>query len=106
MVDYIGIVLMNGPQWNSLSAETYTLAVGVNLCTISENCDINKRRSPLLPSPKNLRTAPPPPPTLWSRISAVSFSPTGRASSTLVRASTLGASRFSRMAPSSATARC
>ncbi|TDZ35545.1 hypothetical protein CTRI78_v011473 [Colletotrichum trifolii] len=53
-----------------------------------ENRDINKRRSPLLPSPKNLRK--PPPQTLWSRSSAVSLSPTGRASSTLGRASTLG----------------
>ncbi|KZL68950.1 exo-beta- -glucanase [Colletotrichum incanum] len=55
LVDYIGMVLMNEPQWDSLSAELYTLAIGINLYTISENCDINKRRSPLLPSLKNQR---------------------------------------------------
>lgn len=49
MVDYIGMVLMNEPQWDALSAELYTLAIGLNLYTISENCDINPRRSPLLP---------------------------------------------------------
>ncbi|KAH8766071.1 PLC-like phosphodiesterase [Diaporthe sp. PMI_573] len=49
MVDYIGMVLMNEPQWDALSAELYTLAIGINLYTVSENCDINKRRSPLLP---------------------------------------------------------
>ncbi|KAK7447955.1 hypothetical protein Landi51_06758 [Colletotrichum acutatum] len=60
LVDYIGMVIMNEPGWDSLSAELYTLAIGLNLYTISENCDISKRRSPLLPSPKNLRKPPSP----------------------------------------------
>ncbi|KAK2035410.1 PLC-like phosphodiesterase, partial [Colletotrichum zoysiae] len=60
LVDYIGMVLLNDAQWDSLSAELYTLAIGLNLYTISENCDINKRRSPLLPSPKNQRRPPSP----------------------------------------------
>ncbi|KAK1590791.1 uncharacterized protein LY79DRAFT_686694 [Colletotrichum navitas] len=46
LADYIGIL--------------YTLAIGLNLYTISENCDINKRRSPLLTSPKNQRRPPKP----------------------------------------------
>jgi len=57
MVDYIGMVLMNAPGWNELSAEMYTLAIGLNLYTISENCDINERRSPLLSSNKGMRIA-------------------------------------------------
>ncbi|EXF84119.1 hypothetical protein CFIO01_05622 [Colletotrichum fioriniae PJ7] len=60
LVDYIGMVIMNEPGWDALSAELYTLAIGLNLYTISENCDISKRRSPLLPSPKNLRKPPSP----------------------------------------------
>ncbi|KAK1973960.1 PLC-like phosphodiesterase [Colletotrichum cereale] len=55
MVDYIGMVLLNEPQWNSLSAELYTLAIGLNLYMLSENCIMNTRRSPLLPSRKNSR---------------------------------------------------
>jgi hypothetical protein len=31
MVDYIGMVLMNEPGWDDLSAELYTLAIGMNL---------------------------------------------------------------------------
>ncbi|KIL88481.1 hypothetical protein FAVG1_08562 [Fusarium avenaceum] len=50
MVDYIGMVLMNQPGWDDLSAELYTLAIGMNLYLVSENCDINDRRSPLLES--------------------------------------------------------
>jgi hypothetical protein len=50
MVDYIGMVLMNEPGWDDLSAELYTLAIGMNLYLVSENCDINDRRSPLLES--------------------------------------------------------
>jgi hypothetical protein len=48
MVDYIGMVLMNEPGWDDLSAELYTLAIGMNLYLVSENCYINDRRSPLL----------------------------------------------------------
>ncbi|WQF90322.1 Putative PLC-like phosphodiesterase, TIM beta/alpha-barrel domain superfamily [Colletotrichum destructivum] len=56
MVDYIGMVLMNELEWDALSAELYTLATGLNLYPISENCNINpERRSPLLPSSKNSR---------------------------------------------------
>ncbi|KAL2292152.1 hypothetical protein FJTKL_10796 [Diaporthe vaccinii] len=48
MVDYTGMVLRKEPQWDALSAELYTLAIGLNLYTVSENCKINPRRSPLL----------------------------------------------------------
>ncbi|KAK1714214.1 hypothetical protein BDP67DRAFT_577364 [Colletotrichum lupini] len=60
LVDYIGMVIKNEPGWDSLSAELYTLAIGLNLYTISENCTISPRRSPLLASPKNLRKPPSP----------------------------------------------
>ncbi|TQV94512.1 hypothetical protein V2A60_005553 [Cordyceps javanica] len=49
LVDYIGIVVDGRHSWDQLSAEMYTLAIGMNLYMISENCDINKQRSPLLP---------------------------------------------------------
>ncbi|PGG96948.1 hypothetical protein AJ79_09390 [Helicocarpus griseus UAMH5409] len=50
MVDYIGVVVPGETEWEQLSAELYTLVVGLNLYMISENCrDISKRRSPLLP---------------------------------------------------------
>ncbi|KND86311.1 Killer toxin subunits alpha/beta [Tolypocladium ophioglossoides CBS 100239] len=52
MVDYIGVVVTEQTSWNELSAELYTLAIGMNLYMISENCDISSRRSPLLPKPK------------------------------------------------------
>jgi len=50
MVDYIGLVVKNEAARDQLSAELYTLAIGLNLYTVSENCTISKRRSPLLPS--------------------------------------------------------
>jgi hypothetical protein len=49
LVDYIGVVVANQWSWDQLSAEMYTLAIGMNLYMISENCNINQRRSPLLP---------------------------------------------------------
>ncbi|KAM0326924.1 hypothetical protein ACHAQA_006044, partial [Verticillium albo-atrum] len=49
MVDYIGQLLMNEQRWDELGGELKTLAIGLNLYTISENCDINKFRSKLLP---------------------------------------------------------
>ncbi|POR39606.1 Uncharacterized protein TPAR_00202 [Tolypocladium paradoxum] len=58
MVDYIGQILMNAAGWSDLGAELYTLAIGLNLYTISENCTISKKRSPLLPSRnRNMRIA-------------------------------------------------
>ncbi|KAK1995691.1 PLC-like phosphodiesterase [Colletotrichum falcatum] len=48
LVDYIGMVLLNDARWDLLSAELYTLAIGLNL------------RSPLLPSPKSQRRPPNP----------------------------------------------
>ncbi|KAM0492096.1 hypothetical protein ACHAQF_007107 [Verticillium nonalfalfae] len=50
MVDYIGQLLMNEQRWDQLGGELKTLAIGLNLYTLSENCDINKRRSVLLPT--------------------------------------------------------
>lgn len=58
MVDYIGMVLLSEPEWDALSAELYTLAIGLNLYTISENCVISKRRSPLLPPVTQTLVAP------------------------------------------------
>lgn len=49
LVDYIGVVVNSRFNFNDLSAELYTLAIGMNLYMISENCDISKSRSPLLP---------------------------------------------------------
>lgn len=49
LVDYIGVVVDGRHSWDQLSAEMYTLAIGMNLYMISENCDISKQRSPLLP---------------------------------------------------------
>lgn len=49
LVDYHGVVITDQSSWNELSAELYTLAIGMNLYMISENCDISTRRSPLLP---------------------------------------------------------
>jgi hypothetical protein len=48
LVDYIGVQQRDQWAWDSLSAELYTLAVGMNLYMASENCDVNKRRTPLL----------------------------------------------------------
>lgn len=48
LVDYIGVQKRDAWAWDALSAEMYTLAVGMNLYMASENCDVNKRRPPLL----------------------------------------------------------
>ncbi|RSL61320.1 hypothetical protein CEP53_005150 [Fusarium sp. AF-6] len=48
LVDYIGEVVQGENAWKDLSLELKTLAIGLNLYTISENCAINHRRSPLL----------------------------------------------------------
>ncbi|KAL2856177.1 PLC-like phosphodiesterase [Aspergillus pseudodeflectus] len=50
LVDYIGVVIPDQFAWNQLSAELYTLAIGLNLYMVSENCDVSTQRSPLLPS--------------------------------------------------------
>ncbi|KAL6235356.1 hypothetical protein BDW75DRAFT_144158 [Aspergillus navahoensis] len=50
LVDYIGVVITDQFAWNQLSAELYTLAIGLNLYMLSENCDVSEQRSPLLPS--------------------------------------------------------
>jgi hypothetical protein len=57
MVDYIGVIIQNEHDWDQLGAELYTLAIGLNLYMLSENCDISKGRSPLLPSASS-RMAP------------------------------------------------
>jgi hypothetical protein len=48
LVDYIGVQQRDQWAWDRLSAEIYTLAVGMNLYMASENCNVNKRRNPLL----------------------------------------------------------
>ncbi|KAL2809417.1 PLC-like phosphodiesterase [Aspergillus granulosus] len=50
LVDYIGVVIPDQFSWNQLSAELYTLAIGLNLYMLSENCDVSDQRSPLLPA--------------------------------------------------------
>ncbi|KND91669.1 PI-PLC X-box domain-containing protein [Tolypocladium ophioglossoides CBS 100239] len=55
MVDYIGVVVNGQTGWDQLSAEMYTLGIGMNLYMVSENCDISTQRSPLLPKPKALQ---------------------------------------------------
>ncbi|KAL4973438.1 PLC-like phosphodiesterase [Aspergillus desertorum] len=50
LVDYIGVVITDRFEWNQLSAELYTLTVGLNLYMLSENCDVSAQRPPLLPS--------------------------------------------------------
>ncbi|KAL5340274.1 PLC-like phosphodiesterase [Aspergillus crustosus] len=50
LVDYIGVVIRDQFSWNQLSAELYTLAIGMNLYMVSENCDISNQRAPLLPA--------------------------------------------------------
>lgn len=51
LVDYLGVVVPDQWSWErgQLSAEMYTLAIGLNLYMVSENCDISPRKSPLLP---------------------------------------------------------
>ncbi|PTB75304.1 PLC-like phosphodiesterase [Trichoderma longibrachiatum ATCC 18648] len=50
LVDYIGVVVKGQHSWDQLSAELYTLAIGLNLYMISENCDVSTVASPLLPA--------------------------------------------------------
>lgn len=47
LTDYIGVVVKGQHSWNQLSAEMYTLAVGLNLYMVSENCNVSSV-SPLL----------------------------------------------------------
>ncbi|KAF4981158.1 hypothetical protein FZEAL_2992 [Fusarium zealandicum] len=50
LMDYIGVFVQGETDWNLLSFEAYVMAVGLNLYTLSENCDINAyKRPPLLP---------------------------------------------------------
>ncbi|KOS20544.1 hypothetical protein ESCO_005293 [Escovopsis weberi] len=49
LTDYVGVVVANQTSWNLLSADVYTLAVGLNLYMISENCALSPGRSTLLP---------------------------------------------------------
>lgn len=48
MVNYMGQVIEAETNFSQMSADLVTLAVGLNLYMISENCDISKRRNPLL----------------------------------------------------------
>ncbi|KAK4461341.1 PI-PLC X domain-containing protein 1 [Cladorrhinum samala] len=48
LVDYIGVQQKDQTGWDQLSAEMYWLTIGLNLYTVSENCEISKRRSPVL----------------------------------------------------------
>ncbi|KAK0719065.1 PLC-like phosphodiesterase [Apiosordaria backusii] len=48
MVDYIGVQQKDQTGWHTLSAEMYWLGIGMNLYVISENCDVNKWKSPLI----------------------------------------------------------
>ncbi|KAL2128648.1 hypothetical protein VTI74DRAFT_8894 [Chaetomium olivicolor] len=48
LVDYIGVQQRDQWGWERLSAELYALAVGMNLYMASENCEVNRRRAPLL----------------------------------------------------------
>ncbi|KAK4239587.1 PLC-like phosphodiesterase [Achaetomium macrosporum] len=48
LVDYIGVQQQDQLAWDQLSAELYTLAVGMNLYMASENCGVTTQRSPLL----------------------------------------------------------
>jgi hypothetical protein len=57
MVDYFGVLVPNEHDWNQLGADIGTLAIGLNLYMVSENCDFSKGRSPLLPSASS-RMAP------------------------------------------------
>ncbi|KAL2182068.1 PLC-like phosphodiesterase [Thermothelomyces heterothallicus CBS 202.75] len=50
LVDYIGVQQQDRWAWDQLSAELYTLAVGLNLYMISENCNVSPHRSPLIRS--------------------------------------------------------
>lgn len=47
MQDYIGVLVKGEWAWEQLGSELKTLAQGMNLYLVSENCDINKGRHPL-----------------------------------------------------------
>ncbi|KAK3942444.1 hypothetical protein QBC46DRAFT_339649 [Diplogelasinospora grovesii] len=51
LLDYIGVVLKDQFAWDQLNAEMYTLAIGLNLYLLGENCAINTRRSLVYPAP-------------------------------------------------------
>ncbi|KXG50064.1 uncharacterized protein PGRI_060310 [Penicillium griseofulvum] len=55
-IDYLGVVVEEEFEWDSLSADLYTFCIGMNLYMVGENCDIGKDRSPLLPSTKSSTT--------------------------------------------------
>lgn len=49
LVDYIGLTVVDEAAWDQLSADMYALAIGLNLYTLSENCDIKtKTELPLI----------------------------------------------------------
>ena len=76
MVDYIGQLLMGGQGWGGgLGAGLYTLAIGLNLYMLSENCGISPRRSPLLPkrSASAFKAAPQPNSPLLSSWNGIIF---------------------------------
>ncbi|SPQ26203.1 526e2c84-53f9-4eb1-aeba-83057cdbfd79 [Thermothielavioides terrestris] len=47
LIDYIGVQQTDLWDWDQLSAEMYTLALGLNTYLVSENCDVSQQRSPL-----------------------------------------------------------
>lgn len=62
MQDYIGVLVKGEWAWEQLGAEIKTLAQGMNLYLVSENCVINKGKHPLKmakPSISAARMAPP-----------------------------------------------
>lgn len=54
LVDYIGLTVVNEAAWDLLSADMYALAIGLNLYTLSENCDIKTKTGVRHPSLKTL----------------------------------------------------
>lgn len=58
LTDYIGVVVKGQHSWDQLSADLYTLAIGLNLYMVSENCDVSPSAPPLLANMNtNLRMA-------------------------------------------------
>ncbi|KAL4722684.1 hypothetical protein ACLX1H_010567 [Fusarium chlamydosporum] len=68
MVDYIGVRYSQEHDWKRLTPELQTLVIGLNLYTISENCNIHKRRSPLLPPSGSARLDSRPPAQSWDGV--------------------------------------
>ncbi|KAK1240137.1 hypothetical protein MKX08_007579 [Trichoderma sp. CBMAI-0020] len=56
LTDYIGVVVKGQHSWAQLSAEMYTLAVGLNLYMVSENCNVSSV-SPLSSASSALKMA-------------------------------------------------